>query len=327
LVRQLAHDLEAQMADGSLLKRPLEIGWRVRQQIEGPAIVGEDDRHLLANKVQGHVDVPRSNMAGMTVLHQVREELLDEDSDARLLRAVDPSRGAEYGDEPADAPQCAPLGAKVEACLHRPPCGPPRAIEDRAAAAFFDFQFSRLELLFQSGHAGIPRRREVVLLGKGADMRSIARAELRAAIPGLAAALILAWATAGFAANSKIGMVKTVAGQAVIVRDGARLPAKVGDVVLEKDAIETGPDGTIGITLTDNTVMSAGPQSVLALTQYNFDSSNFNGTMLTDIRKGTLAVVSGDIARSSPNAMKVRTPTAILGVRGTRFTVQVNGER
>ena len=79
--------------------------------------------------------------------------------------------------------------------------------------------------------------------------------------------------------------------------------------------------------MTDNTVMSAGPQSVLALTQYNFDSSNFKGTMLADMRKGTLAVVSGDIARSSPDAMKVRTPTVILGVRGTRFTVQVNGER
>ncbi|MGO8866116.1 MAG: FecR domain-containing protein [Alphaproteobacteria bacterium] len=158
-------------------------------------------------------------------------------------------------------------------------------------------------------------------------MRSIARAGPGAAIAGLAAALILACATAGFAANSRIGMVKTVAGQAVIVRDGARLPAKVGDVVLEKDAIETGPDGTIGITMTDNAVMSAGPQSLLELTQYNFDSSNFKGTMLADMRKGTLAVVSGDIARSSPDAMKVRTPTVILGVRGTRFTVQVNGER
>jgi hypothetical protein len=48
--------------------------------------------------------------------------------------------------------------------------------------------------------------------------------------------------------------------------------------------------------------------------------------MLTDMRKGTLTMVSGDIARSSPGAMKVKTPTAILGVRGTRFAVQVAGD-
>jgi len=48
--------------------------------------------------------------------------------------------------------------------------------------------------------------------------------------------------------------------------------------------------------------------------------------MLADMRRGTLAVVSGDIARSSPGAMKIKTPTAILGVRGTTFAVQVYSE-
>jgi hypothetical protein len=47
--------------------------------------------------------------------------------------------------------------------------------------------------------------------------------------------------------------------------------------------------------------------------------------MMTDMHKGTFSMVSGDIARSSPDAMKVRTPTAILGVRGTSFAVDVGG--
>ena len=156
-------------------------------------------------------------------------------------------------------------------------------------------------------------------------MRAIAGTGVRRAIAGLAAALVLSAAAAGLAAAPQIAMVKTVSGQAVILRDGARLPAKVGDAVLENDTLETGPDGAIGITFTDNTVMSAGPSSLLALEQYQFDSSNFNGKMVADMRKGTLAVVSGDIARSSADAMKIRTPTAVLGVRGTRFTVQVGG--
>lgn len=139
------------------------------------------------------------------------------------------------------------------------------------------------------------------------------------------AALAVFLTAAAWGAPSQIAMVKTVSGQAVIVREGARLPAKVGDAVLEKDVLETGPAGSIGITFTDNTVMSAGPSSQLALEQYRFDSSNFSGAMLAAVRKGTLAVVSGDIARSSAEAMKIRTPTAILGVRGTRFTVEVDG--
>lgn len=125
----------------------------------------------------------------------------------------------------------------------------------------------------------------------------------------------------------QIAQVKTAIGEAAIIRGGARLPAKAGDPVYEKDTIETGEGGAIGLTFVDNTVMSAGPNSEIDLSEYHFDSSNFKGAMLADMRKGTLTVVSGDIARSSPGAMKLRTPAAILGVRGTRFAVQVEGSR
>jgi hypothetical protein len=122
---------------------------------------------------------------------------------------------------------------------------------------------------------------------------------------------------------TKIAQVKNVSGQVTIVRAGANLPAKAGDFLYEKDDIQTGSDGAIGITFTDNTAMSTGPNSEVSLDQYQFDSSNFHGSMLTDMRKGTLAMVSGDIARSTPGAMRVKTPTAMLGVRGTHFVVEV----
>jgi hypothetical protein len=123
-----------------------------------------------------------------------------------------------------------------------------------------------------------------------------------------------------------IAQIKNVTGQAAVLRSGERRPANVGDMLLVKDVIETGPDGAIGITFIDNTVFSAGPSSQIALDEFRFDSNDFRGAMLADLRRGTLAVVSGDIARSTPGAMKVKTPTAILGVRGTTFAVQVNGD-
>ncbi len=109
------------------------------------------------------------------------------------------------------------------------------------------------------------------------------------------------------------------------MRGGGRVAARPGDLLYEKDTVETGGDGSVGITFTDNTVISAGPSSEIALEEYRFDSTNFNGAMLAEMRRGTFSVVSGDIARSSPGSMKVKTPTAILGIRGTRFVVQVKG--
>jgi hypothetical protein len=127
-------------------------------------------------------------------------------------------------------------------------------------------------------------------------------------------------------AQKPIAQIKKVTGQAAVLRSGARRPANVGDMLFVKDVIETGSDGGIGITFLDNTVFSAGPSSQIALDEFQFDSNDFRGAMLADMRQGTLAVVSGEIARSTPGAMKVQTPTAILGVRGTTFAVQVYGD-
>jgi len=143
----------------------------------------------------------------------------------------------------------------------------------------------------------------------------------------VAVAFILISVSPARAEASKIAQVKNVSGQVTVVRAGANLAAKAGDFLYEKDVLRTGTDGSVGVTFTDNTTMSTGPNSEVSLDEYQFDSSNFQGTMLTDMRKGTLAMASGDIARSTPGAMKVRTPMATLAVRGTRFVVQVKGEQ
>jgi hypothetical protein len=141
--------------------------------------------------------------------------------------------------------------------------------------------------------------------------------------PGIAIVLFAFFASVAGADNSQVAQIKKVSGQAEIVRNGTRNAAKVGDPLYEKDTVETGADGSIGITFIDNTVMSSGPNSQIVLEDYTFNSSNFKGSMLTDMNRGTVSMISGDIARSSPGAMKVKTPTAILAVRGTRFVIEV----
>src|SRR5437667_5434011 len=101
--------------------------------------------------------------------------------------------------------------------------------------------------------------------------------------------LIAAPSAAGAAAAPAIAQVKTVSGQVAVLRSDQRLPARVGDPLFEKDVVETGSDGAIGITFVDNTVFSTGPNSQLALEEFRFDSNNFRGSILADIRPATSA--------------------------------------
>jgi hypothetical protein len=122
-------------------------------------------------------------------------------------------------------------------------------------------------------------------------------------------------------ALAEIGRIKRVAGTAAVLRGAARLPAAPGVIVEEGDVLLTGKDGRISMTFTDNTRFSAGPNSRVALDEYRFDRTTQRGSFVTRVDAGALAVVSGQIAKSRRDAMKVRTPKSLLGVRGTRFVV------
>lgn len=133
--------------------------------------------------------------------------------------------------------------------------------------------------------------------------------------------LILCLSSPAFA---EIGRIKRVTGQAWIERSGKRLPPAVGQPLLKGDTLVTGRNGRLSVTFIDNTRFSAGPGSRIALSEFRFDETTHKGAFITQIDRGSLAVVSGQIAKEDPKAMQVRTPTALLGVRGTRFIVTVH---
>lgn len=138
------------------------------------------------------------------------------------------------------------------------------------------------------------------------------------------AVVILALAATGVARAGDVGQIKVAKGAVHVERDGKRLPAEVGMVVRQSDVLITGADGSAGVTFSDNSMLSTGPNSVLVVDQYTFDSTTHAGRFDASLKKGTLAVVSGKIVKQSPGAMRVRTPAAIMGVRGTDFMVQVD---
>ena len=120
-----------------------------------------------------------------------------------------------------------------------------------------------------------------------------------------------------------IGRVKVVRGQVTIERAGAAAPAAVGARLQAADVVKTGADGSVGITMNDDSLLSAGPNSVLTLERFVLDESTNQGRFDASLGRGSLAVISGRIAKQSRDAMTVRTPSAVLGVRGTEFVVKV----
>ena len=123
---------------------------------------------------------------------------------------------------------------------------------------------------------------------------------------------------------AEIGQIKNVTGQVFLLRNNVQQPAKTGDLIEQADVLFTGPNGSVGITFIDNSRFSAGPNSRIELKQFRFNSTTHEGEFLTEMQHGTLAIVSGQIAKRSPDAMKVKTPTTILGVRGTTFAVKID---
>ena len=136
------------------------------------------------------------------------------------------------------------------------------------------------------------------------------------------AAILLGFTASTLAAD--VGEIKILKGAAHLERGKESLPLRVGMPVQETDKVVTGDDGTVGITFSDNSLLSVGPNSVFAIDRYVFDSTTHAGQFDSTLSKGTLAVISGKMVKQSPEAMHVRTPSAIMGVRGTEFIVRVD---
>ena len=139
--------------------------------------------------------------------------------------------------------------------------------------------------------------------------------------PSLGIGLVALLATAP--ATAEIARIKQSSGLASIERSSQRLTALPGLKLLAGDRLVTGKDGRISVTFIDNTRFAVGPNSRVSVSEFQYDRTRQKGSFVTQVDRGSLAVVSGKIAKSNRDAMRVRTPNSLLGVRGTRFIVDV----
>ena len=122
---------------------------------------------------------------------------------------------------------------------------------------------------------------------------------------------------------SAAGRIKVVSGSAFVIRQTAAIPAEPGQTVFETDGLRTGTDGRIGVTLKDDTRVSLGPSSELRLQRFIYEPGRGSFGMVLQFVQGVAAYVSGRMAKLSPESIRLETPAAIVGVRGTSLAIRV----
>jgi hypothetical protein len=126
-------------------------------------------------------------------------------------------------------------------------------------------------------------------------------------------------------ASPAIATVQKVSGMAAIVRQGQTTSATVGLEIWENDILRTGPDGSIGVVFNDDTLLSLGPGSLLVVDRFAFAPRQGKFSIVLRMVRGTAAYLSGLISKLSPDSAHFETPTASIGIRGTKFVVKVEG--
>jgi hypothetical protein len=137
--------------------------------------------------------------------------------------------------------------------------------------------------------------------------------------------IVLAGIPVCMAGNEEhVGIVKSLAGDVVIVRDGKPLNASANMKVMKGDIVTTGSDGKAGLIFEDDTVISMGSNSRIAIENFIFQPSEKKLSFIARIYQGTASFLSGQIAKLAPNQVHVETPYATVGTRGTHFLVKVD---
>ncbi|UPJ65524.1 FecR domain-containing protein [Bradyrhizobium sp. 191] len=128
-----------------------------------------------------------------------------------------------------------------------------------------------------------------------------------------------------------IGKVVSVTGavaiehaNAVVIEAKASGSTKVGDPVYVGDVIRTGADGRVGINFTDGTTFNLSTNARMVLDEFVYDPGGNSNSTLFSLTRGTFTFVAGKVAKTGD--MKVDTPVATMGIRGTTPHVAISDD-
>jgi VCBS repeat-containing protein len=132
----------------------------------------------------------------------------------------------------------------------------------------------------------------------------------------------VAQAAPGAGAGQVIGHVTKLVGSATAIRNGVSVILNNGDNVEKGDVVSTGADSTLGITFIDGTVFGLSSNARMVLNEMVYDPNGSSNSSLLSLVAGTITFVAGETAKHGD--MKIDTPVATMGIRGTAVLTQIN---
>lgn len=136
--------------------------------------------------------------------------------------------------------------------------------------------------------------------------------------------LIFSFSHGARAEDTHVALVKNVSGNVKIVRDHADIVATPGTQIMRSDVVVSGPKSSSGIVFRDGTLVTVGASTELEVSRYVFQPEAAKYDFAVYLRKGEAIYSSGKIGKLSPESVSVNTPKSTIGVRGTRFIVNVD---
>lgn len=131
--------------------------------------------------------------------------------------------------------------------------------------------------------------------------------------------------SASAVAEDSAGMVVASRGEVIAMADGGSRELKQGDFVYVKDEILTSGRSFAVLQFTDGSKVTVRPDSTLIIEQYLYAGNDEDAAEL-NLVSGGLRVITGAMAKTNPENYKVRTPVALMGVRGTEFSIMLCGD-
>lgn len=123
--------------------------------------------------------------------------------------------------------------------------------------------------------------------------------------------------------GENIAIAKSVNGNVQVKRDSVYLNVVRGSELQSGDIVQTSDNASVGLVFNDGTVLSVGPKSMLELNKYLFKPSSKEYDFDVTLKKGTTAYESGKLGKMAPQKVAFRVPQGSIGIRGTKFIVDV----
>ncbi|MGJ8621025.1 MAG: FecR family protein [Methylophilaceae bacterium] len=136
--------------------------------------------------------------------------------------------------------------------------------------------------------------------------------------------LVFSFSSISIAETEHVALFKNATGDLKIIRGQSEIVPTAGSHLFRSDIILTSKNSTCGIAFKDGTLLTVGPSSEVNISEYIFEPEEAKYNFSLYLKKGSAIYSSGKLGKLSPESVKVSTPKATVGVRGTRFIVKAD---